>query len=281
MNEAYKAKRLNSLRKEILKIYGGEIDPGIWRGKKGNSYKSHILPLKGNINTPKTRMEAIIKYTGLDPKVLSDFLKTNNTHQYAHHINSSQLLGLSIFGNMVNNDGSPKQELIDLMKHFRIEISNLAKCVFEYQDDMMWEQKNEKEGTSFDFFIVEGNKRYFFEFKFTEDGFGKAKNDNRHKEKIKDVYSTKIEKSTILKTPIGEDQVMKNYQLYRNLIRRETDNDTIIFITDKENPQTEKELDNFFKNYITNEIGIKRITWQEIKKIYPSSCRIPFQLNAL
>lgn len=281
MNEDYKAKRLTSLRKEILKNYGGDIEPGIWRGEKGISYNLHILPLKGNINTPKTRSEAIIKYTGLDPKVLSDFLKTNNIHQYAHHINSSQLLGLSIFGNMVNNNGTPKQELIDLMKHFKIEISNLAKCIFEYQDDMMWEQKNEKEGTSFDFFIEEGNKRYFFEFKFTEDGFGKAKNDDRHKEKIRDVYSPKIEKSTILKKPVGEDQVMKNYQLYRNIIRRETDNDTIIFITDKENPQTEKELDNFFENHIINELGIKRITWQEIKKVYPSSCRIPFQLKAI
>ena len=281
MNEDYKAKRLNSLRKEILKNYGGDIEPGIWRGKNGNSFKSHILPLKGNINTPKTRSEAIIKYTGLDPKVLSDFLKTKNIHQYAHHINSSQLLGLSIFGNMVNSNGSPKQELIDLMKHFGIEISNLAKCVFEYQDNIKWEQKKEKEGTSFDFFIEEGNKRYFFEFKFTEDGFGKAKNDNRHIEKIRDVYSTRIKKSTILKTPVEEGQIMKNYQLYRNLIRRESDNDTIIFITDKENTQTEKELDNFLKNYITKEIGIKRITWQEIKKEYPSSCRVPFQLKAL
>ena len=191
MNEDYKAKRLNSLRKEILKRYGGDIEPGIWRGKEGISYKSHILPLKGNINTPETRREAIIKYTGLDPKILTDFIK-NNIHQYAHHINSSQLLGLSVFGNLVNSNGSQKKELIDLMKHLGIGISNLAKCVFEYQDNLLWEEKNEKEGTSFDFFISEGNKRYFFEFKFTEDEFGKAKNDRRHNEKIEDLYIPEI-----------------------------------------------------------------------------------------
>ena len=44
------------------------------------------------------------------------------------------------------------------------------------------------EGTNFDFHISDGDKEYFFEIKFTENGFGKASNDDRHSQKIKDIY---------------------------------------------------------------------------------------------
>lgn len=173
---------------------------------------------------------------------------------------------------MLNDDRTPKSSLIQLFKALLIDISPKAQCTFEYCDDWCWDEENEPEGTSFDFHIKDEIKEYFFEIKFTEDGLGRAKENKRHEKKIKELYLPKCE--CLTNKPTIED-FRKFYQLFRNLLRADKKNKTVIFITDEKNPATNKNLD-MFKKY-SKHLNVKHITWQEICKNWPKGVDKPFQ----
>lgn len=244
----YRKKVLDMLVHEI-NSKGKQLKGGMWKGK-GPYY--HILPIDG-VSTRNSRIAAIKKYLDIE---IDDFLpkKKENSrecvHPYIHHLNSSQLLCFSVFRNMINDDHSPKIQLIELMKKLGIDISTKAYCEFEYSDDMMY--GNEKEGTSFDFHIIDEDKEFFFEIKFTEAGFGKAVIDERHSSKIEQCYLEKINKcpdimNSLLNVYI--EDVAKNYQLFRNIIRS-GDKKTVIFLIDENNPATKKEIKCFQEQYL-------------------------------
>lgn len=270
----YKEKYLKRLEKEA----GMNWDKGEWSrtGKKVD----HILPLNGN-NTKENRAAAILKYLKFDCRPWLPGLK--GLHQYAHHLNSSQLLCLMFFSQMIGEDMKASEKLVDFIyTTLGVKISKDAKCSFEYTEKFEPYRFNvggkvEYEGTSFDFHIKDGDIQIYFEIKLTEQGFGKVKhdpNDVRHKEKAEQYINLLRE----LNLYVTEESTLANYQILRNVARARDKNSYVIFLTDKNNPATNKGIEEFEKQFgkLPN---VKFKTWQEAMGNY--KCELPFQLEAL
>lgn len=275
--EEYSKEIRKHLSTEIRKN-GNKIAPGYWRGKCDNS-TLHILPLEGIKNTKENRRSTILKYLGIEIEE-KFFYHKGLLHQYAHHLNSSQLLCYMVFRPLLTDESKPKESMRELLGPFGFEISENAQCVFEYNDGLFWEQKNRPEGTSFDLHIADCDHEYFFEIKFTENGFGKAKKDDDHIQKFKDIYQPKIR--SVIRRDITVEECLRYYQLFRNIIRGDTDSKTVVFLTDRNNPATTKELTKFKDIYLKNtDINVITLTWQELFENWPNDVIKPFQYCAL
>ena len=107
---------------------------------------------------------------------------------------------------------------------------------------------------------------------FMEDGFGGAKTDPRHREKFNGTYSDMLKKCRCLKdnNPSYKD-FLKNYQLYRNVLRITDKHKYTIFITAKGNAKTYTQLDAFLKNINDEYKGnVIALYWEDlIEKGHP------------
>lgn len=276
--QAYRDGILQMLRNRI-RSNGITISPGSWHGETRDTY-THILPLANGSNTRSSRVKAIKEHLGI--LIEENFLPTKSQrggetlHPYSHHLNSSQLLCYSTFRGLLNEDHTPKYSLINMLFGFGIEISRNARCDFEFSDGLKWEKGGEMEGTTFDFHIFDNDKEYFFEIKFTENGFGKAPKDPRHLQKIKDIYLNRM--SEITNKSLSEEDCIPYYQLIRNIIRADSESKTVIFITDAKNPSTNNDISCFCKKFLTNSITKPLFwTWQEICSQWPTDIEKPFQ----
>lgn len=278
-------KSYSSYKKELLeKLVSSSGTPrecGVW--KATGTRLPHILPLGDNPetqNTPANRASAIKKYLDFD---CSDCLiGLKGLHQYAHHLNSSQLLCMMFFRSLIDDKGGAKKEMVKFIKDaFGIQIHEGACCQFEYtekKDDIYKFKvcgKEEYEGTNFDFHIKDDDTEIYFEIKFTEDGFGKADKDERHEKKASQ-YKALL--PDFYKSKVKDTDVLNHYQIFRNIVRADKDNKYVIFITDENNPLTNKEIDIFKKDF-GKPNNVKFEFWQEVKDKYPYS--LPFQFNAL
>lgn len=293
---SYKENVLSQLKKALEKSLGRNIEPGKWKYSQnddlGNKItkeidKDHILPLEdSNKSAAKKRAAAMQKYLNID---VSNYLgsKLKGLHQYSHHLNSSQTLCIQFFSALIDGEYphfTAKQELVELLKTIGISIHEGAECKFEYteQDKDKYRFKihnqerkevNEYEGTSFDFHIKDNDVEVYFEIKFTEDGFGKANNDQRHEEKAEQY--TKLLPPSIKPTPTV-DELLTHYQLFRNIIRATDEKKYVVFITDANNPSTENEKTEFIAKF-GEPNNVLFLTWQEIRENY--SGELPFQFE--
>ena len=184
---------LENYKKNVLKIDGS----GTFRGQD----YSHILP--------KDEIEKNLLQTDFKEKLhatFSELKSKNQIHRYFHHLNSSQAFALNLFVPVM--EGELYQDFLGK------KIGNVSKAEFEHIEENSFE-KNENRKTNFDFYICADKKNYFFEVKYTEDSFGKAKNDTSHQEKYKRTYKAELEK--ICSKSIDEKRFLKEYQLWRNL----------------------------------------------------------------
>lgn len=292
--ETYKNEILNNLPLAIGKYWAD----GKWT-RTGDD-KAHILPLEdSNKSASKLRAEAMKKYLGID---IAQYLgpKLKGLHQYSHHLNSSQTLCIQFFSALIEGEDyehlHAKNELVELLKSIGITIHKDAQCKFEYtendQEKYLFKIHNsdgneviEYEGTSFDFHIKDNNVEVFFEIKFTENGFGKASKDKKHPERDKR-HTEKAEQyknllpSYLTRKPTTEE-VLRFYQLFRN-ITRVAENKYVVFITDENNPATEKEK-KIFKDIFGESDNVIFLTWQQISEKAESLCldKLPFQFNVL
>ena len=86
------------------------------------------------------------------------------------------------------------------------------------------------EGTNFDFFIrFKSGRRIFFECKFTEEEFGQAKDDDRHRLKLKNIYRPMLQKK-VIREALEPALFFKNYQLLRNISHINPENGDQLFI---------------------------------------------------
>ncbi|MBR5645060.1 MAG: hypothetical protein IKX23_00275 [Treponema sp.] len=178
---------LAQYKEEKLNIYEcGEY----WKNKKKYG---HILPLE-------KKYENIIDQ-GFKNDLIK-YLSDNSEHLGFHHLNSSQALALNLFGPLFEKR---KVCIIDSsMKE------NQFSAKFEHIED-------KREETNFDVFIESGNDKYFFEVKYSENNFGKAKDDIGHKQKYEEIYKEKLKEIT----DISENEFYKDYQLWRNILYAE------------------------------------------------------------
>ena len=174
--------------------------PGMFRYRGGLVEKDHILP----------RASADLNLLPLVRPYLDELRdasgKKLKRHRYFHHINSSQALAINLFYPFLRDEG--RLELLSTALELNRKI---ARAGFEYVPD-------EQEGTNVDFFAEdERGSSILVEVKFTEAGFGKAKDDEAHREKFERIYRDRL--SGVAR--LGEDeriQFFSAYQFFRNAI---------------------------------------------------------------
>ena len=280
----YKEKVIDSLVR--IKTW----EDGVYKYRGKHISKNHILPLFNKENTREKQADAIKQYLGLDcaPYFAKGFI---GLHKYAHHLNSSQTFCLMFFSKLMDSNHRASDIMVAFLKRvFAIDIHIGAKCDFEYKENdhaharyrFKVLDRQEYEGTSFDFHIHDGNVEVFFEIKFTEDGFGKAKKDDRGRHVCKAEQYRKLLPQS-LKNNVTTEDILSYYQIFRNIIRAENENKYVIFITDTNNPSTNKEKYEFmekFGKYLDSKHIIFE-TWQKLAEAYQHFEELPFQLKAI
>lgn len=259
-------KKFKEIRQELLTEYAESEDLPIGGTFNNNGkHYGHIL----DIDEDKARAAFIEKYNLLPGLRFDGFISPEKVHKYAHHLNSSQVLCYNFFRPMLNDDHTPKQELIALLKEQGVSISPKARCDFEYDDYTEFK----KEGTEFDFHIADEDTgtEVFFEIKYTEEGFGGAKDDNHHEEKFDSIYSKMLKKCQCLKDDMPLEDFLKSYQLYRNVLRITDKHMYTVFITAKGNAKTYMQLDAFLKRINDEYKGnVIALYWEDlIEKGHP------------
>ena len=94
------------------------------------------------------------------------------------------------------------------------------------------------EDTHFDFYLeLESGATTYVEFKYTETKFGSAKNDDRHRRKLSEIYAPAL-MGKVSPEFLCEELFFKNYQILRNLVYFEPKNgDHVIFVYPRDNRQ--------------------------------------------
>lgn len=192
-----------------------KILEGTYRGKP----YEHILPkTHQEENFIETYRKDIIHSKLYDPKKL---------HIYFSHLNSSQAMCFNFFYPLYHEN---KLELVTDSLGLLNETVNYETVCFEKDGK---DGEGHRRPTSFDFFFeTTSKKKIFFEIKYTENEFGRAKDDPDHTDKFDNFYSKHLK-------PLNEkfkkkDEFLKNYQICRNLIHIENDC-FVVFIYPKDN----------------------------------------------
>lgn len=245
------------------------INPDIEAGKyKSKDGYCHILPLDG---TTKDKKEAIIKAINRY-HVLTDDVEFNEKvfpkeelHHLAHHLTSSQILCYNFFSLFLREKYDSRKmpittELREWLRALLPDIRPLSEtcgCEFEY--------KFEEDGTSVDFCIHDDTTKILFEIKYTEYGFGKAKQDDYHETKFQKIYKDLLRKQDTIDKDVKSKDFFKNYQLFRNAIRTNA-NTYFVVIYPEGNTLCHKEYEDFKSKWPVHPERIKSITWEKAFK---------------
>ena len=198
--------------------------PGLWQ-KKGKPRK-HIL---GNPSSLKEKADLINKYSLL-PNVPHISCNTIHLHQYAHHLNSSQIMCYNFFRPLIQDYDiqtkmyKPTDSLVNLIGTLiktNIDKAN-ALCNFEYIP-------KGKEHTNFDFYLIDRDIEVFFEIKYTEQEFSSASSAKNPHRIYEFTYKPMIDKAKELfvdGTINEKDFNTQYYQLARNCIRATSANNS-------------------------------------------------------
>ena len=222
-------------------------------GTYNNIPYKHILKLEHNDKRHVVSCYNIIK------GVPSDLLP-NSLHRFAHHLNSSQILCYNFFRPMLTSDARATEELVSLLKQYGIKIALGSKCTFEYNDGA-------GDGSEFDFHVQSGEVEVFFEVKYTEQGFGRANNDEKHQTKFDEIYKNNLfnKEECLLKKPDYQEFINK-YQLYRNAIRVTDKNKFLVLLYPKANEIVHKQATEFIGDKINNTYkdNVKALHWEDV-----------------
>lgn len=236
--------------------------PGLWQQK--GQLRTHIL---GNPSTSEQKAELINKYSLL-PNVPSIDCNTIHLHQYAHHLNSSQIMCYNFFRPLIDSyDGKmykPKDSLLNLIgMEIDQEIEpHGAVCNFEYIDDSA-------ENTNFDFYFKKEDVEVFFEIKYTEREFSKKSSAKDPHAQYESIYKPMIENTKELfigETISEQDFNNEYYQLARNSIRATSADKHVFFVCPKEHEELINQFVEFSDKYLTEKgkERIKLITWEDL-----------------
>jgi len=235
-----------------------EIGNGIW--KKNKQKYSHIFPETNKYNNllPSYR-DDLIKYIetpNLKLKLHSDF----------HHLNSSQAMCLNFFYPLIIEQ---KLDIILDFLHLKGEQVDYATVCFE-KDGI--EKTFGRVPTSFDFYFKTiSKKKFYFEIKYTEDGFRKEKKDKEHIDKFDKIYANLLE--PIAKEFRSRDRFLGNYQILRNLIHI-NENSYVIFLYPYNNQKIITEAENAISMLANDFKGnFFPKTWEDLYKYVKNSSK--------
>lgn len=173
--------------------------------------KSHILPIAHRYMNVLERYRA--KFW------LSKYAKVK-LHRYFHHLNSSQALCINLFYPLI-----AESKLGFFLQFLGIAPEVDLCALFEKESAIEVTARR----TSFDFSVLLATGiNIFVEVKYTEDGFGRAKNDNEHRVKFRETYLPLVKKSLFLVHACKEEVFfLSHYQVLRYLLHLSATNHVV------------------------------------------------------
>jgi len=224
-----------------------------------DNYKKRIWPLleEGEYNHHGT----IIKYDHILPKrkrnlnILPDYrevfwaseYRKINLHRFFHHLNSSQALCINLFYPLI-----AEGLISEVGRYINISLDH-PECKFEHESEIESQYKATRK-TNFDFFISDDNQRVYFEVKYTENGFGSAKNDDEHREKFNLVYKPLLLDNLYINDESkSQEFFLQHYQIMRNLVHI-NENSTAVFVFPKHNQRVFDQA-NYAYEHILTDVG--------------------------
>ncbi len=224
-------KQLATYKTDILKV----AENGIYKGD--GKQRPHILPIE------KFKLNILEEFR--DDFWESEYSKIKR-HMYFHHLNSSQAMCINLFFPLI-----AERALNLIMEHLNLEEGVNLKATFEKESDL----EEAARRTNFDFHLQCSNSTctdIFFEVKYTENGFGKAKADDEHKQKFCATYLPLVTRSKYLsKECLNESFFLNHYQLLRNLVH--VDNTKyVVFLFPSANLAAKKEAEDVFKRLLSD-----------------------------
>jgi len=211
--------------KKHLSEYKKNKFPNLPNGKWRKIEYEHILP-KENMYLN------LIEY--YREKFLKSSLNNIKFHMYFNHLNSSQGMCINFFYPIFFEK---KLDLIIYFLGLKNEKVNYGSVRFEKLSEI--DGVNNRRPMNFDFYFeTQSGKKFFFEIKYTETEFGKAKNDAEHIEKYNKIYKGNFEPIEL--EFCSQRKFFQNYQIIRNLIHIQN-NSYVIFLYPRENKKIKEE----------------------------------------
>lgn len=212
----------------------GIEDEGVFLFRGREHRKGHILPRGSE------------RRNLIDPYGVSFFSsehRATKLHHFFHHLNSSQGLCINLFYPLI------VEGRLELLARSLGSLMNLPiESKFEKESELEVAARR----TSFDFHIRNSEgKEVFVEVKYTEDGFGGAKDDEEHRNKFRDTYAPLLQKTKYL-TEECKDPVffLKNYQILRNLVHI-TQQSEVRFLFPRANTKVARQAEKARENFLS------------------------------
>lgn len=222
---------------------------GIWsRNKKPYS---HILPAARKYDN----------FLGAFREELQSFIEESDEitrHRDFHHLNSSQAMCLNLFYPLAADE--EKRKVLSDALGGAAEMARGKSWSFEKVLD-------EEENTNFDFlYRTSSGATALFEIKLSESGFGTAKNDERHRAKLANIYEPRLW-GRVDPALLEEKKFFATYQLCRNFSYLEKPRDQLFIVYPRANTALTKELEAFLS--LVNKQQRKRVTPIFIEELVP------------
>ncbi len=241
-------KHMEEYKEKVL----GITEKGVYV-HKGELHKyGHILP-------KDKKWKNIIPYKAYDIRDYN-IITESKLHKYFHHLNSSQAICLNFFYPLVI------EKRLDLILN-KLSIDgdvDYNNVKFEKESDV---DNGYGRPTNFDFYIpTTDNKKIYFEIKYTESEFGKAKNDAEHQNKYNDLYKQLLYNNKAINNKYNDqDKFFENYQILRNLVHINQDS-TVVFIYPEKNINIRKAAEKAKNKMIASnwQDHFISVTWEDI-----------------
>ena len=200
---------LGKYKREVL----GVKENGAFYHNDREYLYEHILP------SEKAQLNILERYR-------DDFFKSTccqeiQLHRYFHHLNSSQAMCINFFYPLI------KEKKLQIVADYLQSLTNgwgEGESISYKSGDIAFEKDSDKETsssrkTNFDFYTrLRTGIKLYFEIKYTEAGFGAAKNDAEHQAKFCEAYLPLLQNNLAINNDLKNvDFFLNNYQVMRNL----------------------------------------------------------------
>jgi hypothetical protein len=210
-----------ALKKHLAEYKANRLgirEAGVYR-KTGRAYQ-HILP-------------STLRYLNLLESIRAEFreyLRHNPTirlHGDFHHLNSSQALAFNLFYPFLSAGGGATRLMAKALG--LSGGGDVREWHFEYVPDP-------EEGTNVDVAWQNSDGKWVFcEVKLSEGEFGSAKPDQRHENKLREIYSPRLH-GIIDEGLLEFNEFCRHYQLLRNISLLATHSDShVVFLIPEQN----------------------------------------------
>jgi hypothetical protein len=176
----------------------GVQEDGEW--KKTKEKYGHILPepLK-RLNLLETIRTEFWEYKKAHPEI--------KLHTDFHHLTSSQAMAFNLLYPLF---GLPATTARPLLQMLGVPADSIKGWKFEHVIDKV-------EGTNVDFWIqLSSGLEVLLELKLAEQDFGSAKDDEEHRNKLKNIYRARLE-GKVPRDVLEPPEFFKRYQILRNI----------------------------------------------------------------